>query len=50
MDKLSKLEFQRLYEILLNVADVVQADDAGITWGLEDDINEALEMVKKGVV
>lgn len=49
MDKLSNLEFVRLYEILQNIADVIQADDVGITWGLEDDVNEAVMMVSKAV-
>jgi len=34
MEKLSRLELERLLEIIDNIACVVSADDQGVTWGL----------------
>lgn len=42
---LSKLELERLKEILFTVHSVIVNDDTGITWDLEEDIEEALKMV-----
>ena len=39
----------RLLEIIHNVQDVVKTDDVGITWGLEDDLMEAEDMVRKAI-
>jgi hypothetical protein len=49
MEKLSQLELQRLLEIVDNVMCVVEADQEGVTWGLEDDLMEAEEMLKKAL-
>jgi hypothetical protein len=47
MERLSKLELLRLIEIVENIQDIVEADDEGITWGLEEDLIEAHEMLTK---
>jgi hypothetical protein len=49
LEALSKLELLRLKEIIENIALVVQEDDAGITWGLEDDLMEAEDMIRKAL-
>lgn len=49
MEQLSNLELKRLLHILNNIMDIVIQDDAGITWGLEDDVMEAQQMVKKAL-
>lgn len=49
MEQLSKLELFRLLEIVQHVMDVAMMDDAGITWGLEDELREAREMLKKAI-
>lgn len=49
MEQLSNLELKRLLHILNNIMDTVIADDAGITWGLEDEVMEAQSMVKKAL-
>lgn len=42
---MSKLEKERLKEILFQIHEVIQNDDVGITWDLEPLVDEALEMV-----
>lgn len=49
MEQLSKLELLRLLEIVDNISAVVEADEEGITWGLEDDLMEAEKMIKKAI-
>lgn len=49
MERLSLLEIKRLLEIVENISRVVEADDAGITWGLEDDLMEAEHMLRKAI-
>lgn len=49
MEQLSKLEVERLREIIENIYNIVKADDVGVTWGLEDDLIEADEMLKKAL-
>lgn len=49
MEQLSKLELFRLLDIIDNIYAVVEADEEGITWGLEDDLIEAQEMIKKAI-
>lgn len=49
MERLSVLELQRLLEIVENISRIVEDDDAGITWGLEDDLMEAEHMLRKAL-
>jgi hypothetical protein len=49
MERLSKLELERLLEIVDSVMAVVEADEEGVTWGLEEDLMEAEEMLVKAL-
>lgn len=49
MEPLSKLELYRLLEIIYNVQDIVESDEEGITLGLEDDLMEAEDMLRKAL-
>lgn len=42
---MSRLELERLKEILFNIHEVIVNDDVGITWDLELPVEEALSMV-----
>lgn len=49
MDSLSKFELEELYEILRGVQYVIEDDDVGITWELEDSVAEGLAMLRKAL-
>lgn len=49
MDKLSPLELKDLLEIVDHGIVICRNDDAGITWGYEDELYRAREMLRKAL-